>query len=164
MITKPPGNGQRLELERIRIHTQIAKAWRDNGYTWTNAQIDAAVDAEMARRYPPKTEQLALPGMPGDEVAEAKPKPSAKAVALKTFERKAGTRRTQVYDLLDRAGAHGLTREEMAATLGVKDGGVSQVVRDLLNSREAFEPFERNSKAGLPVGVIVLAKHHRGQA
>ncbi len=68
MITKPPGNGQRLELERIRIHTPDCEGVRDNGYTWTNAQIDAAVDAEMARRYPPKTEQLALPGMPATKL------------------------------------------------------------------------------------------------
>ena len=159
IIAKPSIDGHRLESERIRLHTMIAKAWKAKGYTWTDAQIDAAVEAELAKRYPPKQSQLNLPGMPADRQESERPEHSTKAVSLKVYERKSGTRRDQVYDLLDRAGKRGMTREELAESLGIKDGGVSQAVRDLIDCREACEPFTRDSKAGLPVNVVVLKKH-----
>ena len=160
MITKPMETGQRLELERERVHTRIARAWKANGHSWTDAQINAAVDAEMARLYPSKPEQLGLPGMQAHETEPAGP--STKAMAFSSYhDRKAGTRRDRIYDLLDKAGSHGMTREELAEALEIKEGGVTQAVRQLIDSREACEPFKRESKARQLVAVVVLAKHWR---
>jgi hypothetical protein len=161
MITPSRKDGQRMELERLRSHTRIANEWKANGrHTWSDAEIESAVDADLARRYPPKPQQMGLPGMPA-EVPVTEPEPSTKAMAFNSYDRKAGTRRNQIYDLLDRAGARGMTREELAEALEIKEGGVTQPVRQMIDSREACEPFKRESKARQLVAVVVLAKHWR---
>lgn len=162
MIQKPSIDGHRLELERIKIHDRICRAWKAKGYSWTSEQAEKATDAELLRIYPPIARQQTLPGMPTEPEAAAEScEPSTKVMALKSIERKYGKRRQQVYDLLDQAGAHGMTREELAEAIGVKEGGVTQTVRDLLDAREACEAFKRLSRAKEKVWVIVLAKHWR---
>ncbi len=86
-----------------------------------------------------------------------------KGDSYRETEHKRVGRRAEVYDLLDRAGPEGMSREQMAAERGVKEGCVSAAVRHLIRyERVACEPRTTMSSAGQKVGVVVLLKHLRG--
>lgn len=145
---------RRAASEREKLRYSIVRDMRCAGrWDASDAEIDAELDrreADLAKRRA-AARQLQLPLLDVGQVAA-----ETKRAACQSTRPLRISVRARVSELLEQAGSGGLTREELALQLGVKEGTVSAAVRYLLDRDLACEPSKRVSSCGNQVAVVVL--------
>lgn len=145
------------EREHCRIRTQVIREWRIAGrYDFTDAELNAEIDRRLValQQKLSAAGQAQLPLMDVDQVST-----QAKKDACKSSRQLRIVLRSRIVELLEVAGSDGLTREQMASVLNVKEGYVSSPVRYLIDHSEvACIVGTRQTKAGKEAGVVVLKK------
>ena len=153
---------RRRERERSRIRNQVIREWRSAGrYDYTEAELNSEVERRLdaLQRKLSEAGQAQLPLIDVDQVST-----QAKKDACKSSREFRIAIRARIVELLEAAGIDGLTREEMATALNVKEGAVSLPVRYLIDHAEtACIVGTRMSQLGHPVGVVVLKKFLVGE-
>lgn len=145
---------RRAANEREKLRYCVVRDMRSAGrWDASDLEVEAELDrreADLARRRAAER-QLQLPLLDvGQVAAETKRASCAASRSLRISVR------ARVTELLEHAGTGGLTREQLAQQLGVKEGTVSAAVRYLLDQDVACEPTKRISSCGNPVAVVVL--------
>ena len=147
--------------ERDALRWQIVSEWRSDGrFDYSEAELNTEIDRRLNERSVKRlnSKQLALPLFDAGLVSA-----ETRREACKASRQTRINRRFKIRELLDAAGPQGMTREAIAKAIGCKEGGVSQPVKQLIDSGEACEPFATKSSLGFDVAVVVLVHHARGQ-
>lgn len=144
------------DSQRRRMRFQVVREWRSGGrFDFTDAELAAEVEQRQKalREKHEAAGQGQLPLMDVGQVASQTKRDACRASRSQRI-----SRRQSILSMLENAGANGLTREEIANALAVKEGYVSSPVLYLLSTGDACECGTRVSKAGRLVAVVVLAK------
>lgn len=135
--------------DRESIRYQVYKPLRESlGRLPTDAELNAAIDAEIERRRP-KPIQLGLLDTGANAAA-------SRAESFQRSERKATSRRIAVLEEYERAGHRGLTRYELAQRLGCEQCSVTRTVQELLTSLQLCELRERRKSAAGGEGCVLV--------
>lgn len=150
-------NTRQLERESKQIAYQVAQEWRQSqrwDFTTTELAAEVARRLEVQRRTRVNGGQLELPF----DRDEAQTSRETKRDACQASRQQRIGLRQRIVELLEQAGPVGLTREQLAESLTVKEGSVSAAVNYLVKTGEVGQPAKTLSKSGYVVAVVVLAK------
>ena len=152
----PPTPDDSNRRERLRTEYLIAQCWRRKGIAWTDAQLDAAVDAAMKKDQLPETPPPAVPQLElFDTGANAK---ETRALAGKASQTGTARRRDAILQFVIRCGWHGATRIEISRGINAEINFVTRPVLDLIESGELVETARRRKTPSGCTAVVLVAR------
>lgn len=159
MLTPPPIRDQHRQERRERLRWLIARDWRKAGRRWTDAEIESAIDASIARQDAQTAPDS--PRRPRATQATLFEADDATRVTRAEAYRRSRPRQSRRSDDVERwvaeAGRQGMTRDEIADR-GIPLQSVCSIVRGLLRAgRLVSTPRTRATRTGSPAAVIVAA-------
>ncbi len=140
-------------IERERLAFLICREWQAAGKQWTNAELDAAIDARL---NPVQIQRTLFDRGDLERITRCE--------SFKDSQPAAERLEVAALRLLSEAGRKGLTRYELAKAMGVQQSSICSTVLALIDSRQVVTlKRKRVSEVGGVGAVIVATQFAEGQ-
>lgn len=151
-----------MQADRVRerLRFEIGREWKSqNRWNFTDAEMSTEIERRLAEHSARRAaaKQLELP-LRTDQGCVSR---ETRRDAYHATRTQRETLCDRVRDLLEVAGANGMTRGDLAKRIGKDVGSVCQPVKSLIDAGAACEPCKQTGESGHSRAVVVLSKFAR---